>query len=135
MLKVNALTTRQRTQILERDAYTCVLCGLDCRNARDICEKANTRLSRTFTWQSASRDDRFEFVAKNVGLPLSVVRASLKARRIPCDIDHHIPRAETGGTNHPDNLRTLCTECHRDKSSADATRLSKLPKTRRTDKP
>ena len=134
MLKVSVLTPKQRTYVLDRDAYTCVLCGLDCRAARDICEKANKRLSRTYTWLSSSRDDRYVVVAEDVGLPVSVVRASLRARRIPADIDHHIPRAETGGTNHPDNLRTLCTECHREKSSDDATRLSKLPKTRRTDK-
>ncbi|NLX47352.1 MAG: HNH endonuclease [Euryarchaeota archaeon] len=36
----------------------------------------------------------------------------VKGRRVPFEIHHIVPRSQ-GGTEHPANLRTLCSKCHR----------------------
>jgi len=36
----------------------------------------------------------------------------VKGRRVPFEIHHIVPRSR-GGTEHPANLRTLCSKCHR----------------------
>lgn len=36
----------------------------------------------------------------------------VKGRRVPYEIHHIVPRSR-GGTEHPANLRTLCSDCHR----------------------
>lgn len=38
-------------------------------------------------------------------------------------VDHRIPVSE-GGTDHPDNLQSLCIPCHKTKTAAEARRRS-----------
>lgn len=123
MMKVPPLTKRQRLAILERDDYTCTECGLDCADARRLALKARDGLiAASRMWVTLRAEFKAVAVAERSGLALAVVKVAF--RRIPADVDHILQRA-MGGTNDPENLQTLCVECHTVKSAIDATMLAK----------
>lgn len=128
--KVRPLRTVERLAILERDEYRCAECGLHTRQAHADVLAKQAKLSTTYSYRAENRAGRVMLVADAAGVRISIARAVLRARRVPADVDHIVPRAE-GGTNDPANLVTLCVACHREKSSDDASRLARLPTQRR----
>lgn len=87
-----------RKSVQARDCGICVMCGVDTVFARQWWARIHRR---------ARQEDRkvIEATMKQIGWPGTVARDFW-------DADHVTARAD-GGDDHPDNLRTLCTCCHR----------------------
>jgi len=78
----------------------CVLCGIDCGAVR------------RFLYLFEYGDSRYGILPDRCGALRYWLRYwHLSAPRDLWEVDHIVPRCE-GGTNHMENLRTLCRRCH-----------------------
>lgn len=62
---------------------------------------------RNWLWRRIRR-----YVKRRDGGRCTECGIEVKGRRVPYEIHHIVPRSR-GGTEHPANLRTLCSVCHR----------------------
>jgi len=62
---------------------------------------------RRWLWRRIRR-----YVKRRDGGRCTECGVEVKGRRVPYEIHHIVPRSR-GGTEHPANLRTLCSKCHR----------------------
>jgi len=53
-----------------------------------------------------------QYIKRRDGRRCTDCGIDLRGRRVPYEVHHIIPRSR-GGTEHPANLRTLCSKCHR----------------------
>ena len=137
-IRVRPLNTTERRAIIARDSHTCVRCDLDGVAYLAAVEKHRADTPDQL-WLGVLSEGRIVFIrealrdAGETGTALAEpnIRAAVRNRRPPLDVDHVVPRAE-GGTNEPGNLETLCCACHGEKTPADAGRLARLPTHRKT---
>ena len=61
---------------------------------------------RRWLWRRVRR-----YVKRRDGGRCTECGIEVKGRRVPYEIHHIVPRSR-GGTEHPANLRTLCSKCH-----------------------
>jgi len=96
-------------RVLQRDNWTCQICGLDCRALKKLLEDARNRqkASKNVSWRDHSR------ASLNLGIKSSVA-----------EVDHIIPVVEGGGSCGLENLRTVCIWCHRNETKKLAARLA-----------
>lgn len=62
---------------------------------------------RDWLWRGVRR-----YIKRRDGARCTDCGIDVRGRRVPYEIHHTIPRSR-GGTEHPANLRTLCSKCHR----------------------
>ena len=62
---------------------------------------------RNWLWRRIRR-----YIKRRDGYRCTDCGVDVKGRRTPYEIHHIVPRS-LGGTEHPANLRTLCSKCHR----------------------
>lgn len=108
----------------KRDQGICVNCKLDCAGLE---RERHTLYSKSYGGYGDTQEDRFKALAALKAFDEKLVseRGFLKgeARFSLYQIDHIIPLAE-GGSNHVDNLRTLCIPCHKRETKAMHRRLA-----------
>lgn len=95
-----------RDLVLKRDHGVCVLCGTDT-----IWLQRALRESRR-DWCDVGRYDEWSRLCTRA--------LGCGTARDPWEADHIHARAD-GGSNHPNNLRTLCIPCHKRRTAAQAT--------------
>jgi len=61
---------------------------------------------RNWLWRRVRR-----YIKRRDGGRCTECGIEVKGRRVPYEIHHIVPRSR-GGTEHPANLRTLCSKCH-----------------------
>jgi len=57
-----------------------------------------------------SREERYAILERD-GFHCVTCGSGGKSSRVILEVDHIIPRS-AGGSNHPNNLQTLCVVCH-----------------------
>lgn len=62
---------------------------------------------RNWLWRRIRR-----YIKRRDGYRCTDCGIDVKGRQVPYEIHHILPRSR-GGTEHPANLRTLCSKCHR----------------------
>lgn len=121
----------QRRQVKKRDKGICAICGLDTHAFRE-------ELKRRY-W-AAFPGDRYIHVTllakspeclawlEQHGMTLKDVKFSRKGMRSFWQADHTLPVVEGGGGSHWQELRTLCSACHRKETAALAKRRAQARK-------
>lgn len=97
----------RRRHVYDRDGWACRSCGAALVPWSEI-----ARWARTFAHSLIGSDDSVRAMIRGLEWPLN---------NTPYEVDHIRPLVE-GGSNHPDNLRTLCVPCHRAETAALAAR-------------
>lgn len=132
VLKVRSLTKAERVEQMKRDGYLCRDCGIDVAWAAAHLRSTIEAARATSAWIAAPYSQKPEVVAYLSGLDISLAVAVMrKGHEVPAEIDHIIPR-ELQGTNDPENLQTLCCQCHKAKSRDDVTAISNAASHRRS---
>lgn len=97
--------------VFERDKGVCALCGLDCGALEEIDDAARSRVLVL-----AGGPDRAEkrlHSGHARALAAVLRRAGFNQGQRPWQVDHIAPVVEGGGACGLENLRTLCTPCHK----------------------
>lgn len=93
-----------RKRVLRRDDHTCQICGVTRDELYD--EYHEWREEKVETYDDAA--DREE---------VREITREIEQRRPSLHVDHIEPISEGGNKFDESNLRTLCAECHREKTS------------------
>lgn len=129
--KARPLSKAERDAQMHRDGYLCRECGMDVAWAAMHIRSTIEAARATAAWKGAAYSDKPQLVASLAEVPKSYTIALMrKSHEVPAEVDHIVPRA-LGGTNDPDNLQTLCAECHKGKSAADVGAMARLPSSRK----
>ena len=120
---------KHRAAVLARTAGRCATCG--CVPDHVALELApfqtRARLGVVFVSGGSIEAQEREIVARVEELLRAAHRSELvrHARGCRLEIDHATPLVEGGG-NEPENLRALCTACHREETAGLAARRARM---------
>ena len=136
VVRVRRLTPAEKRAILDRDEWRCRRCGLDAGRFLDLVLEARA-LIPSAVFVGTAREMRPALVLEALsshglfpGARLENVRTALVEDRPPVEVDHVEPLWRRG-TNDPENLETLCADCHGEKTRAEAGQRSRLPTSRK----
>ena len=100
-----------REYIGKRDAYTCQICGLECRgfihHLRQFVKDQMVGLGYT-EWQNRRKEFETEFFRQH-----GMEWVNTNSRSTFYDIDHILASSKGGNQCSEENLRVVCLRCHR----------------------
>ena len=106
-----------RLKVFERDDARCASCGIDCLGVDN-----QLRCGPKWFREAANGRNRAEWLATRP-------RRARGTGHL-WQADHIIPVVEGGGQCDLDNLRTLCTACHKAETAALRVRMARRPRRR-----